>query len=97
MKIILATLLLASTGCATATAKHPIEIVRACTTEQLDLCGDIICEGDEVFELIIARMGSAIEYCFEEPDSIDEKYYDAKVRKEVYIKYNVEHVIKGEE
>lgn len=42
-----------------------IEQVRECTREQVEMCGDSICEGDEETESVIQATGDAIVICLE--------------------------------
>lgn len=69
-------------------AGHPSHSVkdriRACTAEQIDICGDLICEGDLDFDSVIAGTGWAIEYCFEPDYELDEEYFDEDRQRELF-------------
>ena len=92
MKLFILITLLTSTAC--ATILKPRDIIRACTAEQLEMCGDLICEGDLDFDQVIAGTASAIELCFEHTEIIGKKYFDKKKQQEVFKRYKVEGFFK---
>lgn len=66
-----------------------LELIIACGAEQVDDCGDLICEGDLDFDTIIIRTTEAIYACFEqggefpEYDGSRQCYYDLECRKKL--------------
>lgn len=68
--------------------KDSIEIVRACTAEQVDLCGDILCEAGyedewDAIEGTIKGHGNLIQACLESPENISPQYFDQEFQKEL--------------
>lgn len=49
----------------TSTRKNE-ELFRACAAEQIYMCGDLVCEGDEVPAVRIASSVKAAQFCLEE-------------------------------
>lgn len=43
-----------------------IKVVNECVKEQVELCGDLICEGDWTPEIVIQGTGQAINWCLED-------------------------------
>lgn len=63
--------------------KEAKALVRACVVQQIESCGDLICEGDETFEAIIPSTAFAIEQCFDDPDSINPEAYDSEFQQQM--------------
>lgn len=70
------------------------EMIRACAAEQIDMCGDLICEGDLDFDQVIAGTAWAITNCFEDTETIGKEYFKPERQKEIFKAYNVEEFFK---
>lgn len=70
MKTLVASLILAS-----GLSYTNSEIVDACFKKNIDMCADLICEGDHEPEAVLKAMQEALHYCFERPDLIGEQYF----------------------
>lgn len=60
-----------------------VELVKACITEQIDQCGDAICEGDPEFESVIFGSGNAVLECLSEPSFVGPEYFDPKNQRRI--------------
>lgn len=58
-------------------------LVRACVAEQIDMCADIMCEGDLEFESIISGTGHQIEYCLAHPEHVPPEYFEPAIQDEI--------------
>lgn len=100
MKTFILILFVSQISCASAKLEikpsvlTPRDIVRACAAEQIDLCGDLICEGDLDFDQVIAGTAWAITNCFEDTETIGKEYFKPERQKEIFKAYNVEEWFK---
>lgn len=102
MKTFILILFVAQISCASVAPKPdvkpsvltPKDIIRACAAEQIDLCGDLICEGDLDFDQVIAGTAWAITNCFEDAGPISSEYLNTDKQNEVFKTYKVEEWFK---
>lgn len=62
-----------------------IRIVRACTTANYDMCGDVLCEAsyDDKIANTIKAYGYMVEQCLADPKGVDPSYYDPENQKRI--------------
>ena len=70
-------------GCATKTPSVS-ELILACAAKQIDMCGDLICEGDLDPNSVIAGTTSAILYCLEYPEGVGSFYFRKEEQAEQF-------------
>jgi len=52
------------------------DVVNACFARSINMCGDVICEGDDDHVVTLKSMWSAMDECLANPQNIDKRYFD---------------------
>lgn len=52
------------------------DVVNACFTRSINMCGDLICEADLDHVITLKAMWNAMDDCIANPQDIDKRYFD---------------------